>query len=70
MKVVDFYTGVGLTWKALENKKVFKVENFVFNCNMIFRSSNCDDGEIQDIQSDISIEDDVIDLNNKVTPRP
>jgi len=30
------------------------------------RSSNCDDGEMQDMQSDISIEDDVIDLNNKV----
>lgn len=30
------------------------------------RSSNCDDGELQDIHSDISIEDDVIDLNNKV----
>ena len=30
------------------------------------RSSNCDDGEMQDMHSDISIEDDVIDLNNKV----
>ncbi|XP_023332078.1 rab11 family-interacting protein 4 isoform X2 [Eurytemora carolleeae] len=30
------------------------------------RSSNCDDGEMQDLHSDISIEDDVIDLNNKV----
>merc|ERR1719317_283477 len=30
------------------------------------RSSNCDDGDMQDIHSDISIEEDVIDLNNKV----
>lgn len=30
------------------------------------RSSNCDDGEIVDHQSDTSLEDDVIDLNNKV----
>lgn len=30
------------------------------------RSSNCDDGELQDMQSDISIEDDVINLNDKV----
>jgi len=30
------------------------------------RSSNCDDGDMQDLHSDISIEDDVIDLNNKV----
>lgn len=30
------------------------------------RSSNCDDGDLQDIHSDISIEEDVIDLNNKV----
>ena len=36
------------------------------NKNITFRSSNCDDGELQDIHSDISIEDDVIDLNNKV----
>jgi len=30
------------------------------------RSSNCDDGDMQDMHSDISIEEDVIDLNNKV----
>jgi len=30
------------------------------------RSSNCDDGEIVDQQSDTSLEDDVVDLNNKV----
>ena len=34
--------------------------------NSSCRSSNCDDGEMQDMHSDISIEDDVIDLNNKV----
>ena len=34
--------------------------------NLSCRSSNCDDGEMQDMHSDISIEDDVIDLNNKV----
>ena len=30
------------------------------------RSSNCDDGDLQDLHSDISIEEDVIDLNHKV----
>jgi len=30
------------------------------------RSSNCDDGDIQDMHSDVSIEEDVLDLNNKV----
>lgn len=30
------------------------------------RSSNCDDGEMQDHHSDTSLEDDVVDLNNKV----
>ncbi len=48
----------------MDNLAFFQVS--IQTKNFFFRSSNCDDGELQDIHSDISIEDDVIDLNNKV----